>query len=72
MSEIAIYIYIFFLYTYYLLIIVCLFEIIKETFVVDTFLKLDMRWILLCCLALIVTRCDENDHHVRAWKAIYD
>ena len=34
--------------------------------------KLDMWWILLCCLAFIVTRCDENDHHVGVWKACYD
>lgn len=39
---------------------------------VSHFLKLDMCWILLCCLAFIVTLCDENDHHVGARKAIYE
>ena len=50
---------------------VCLFVCLKNE-KVAILLKLDMRWILLCCLALIVTRCDENDHHVSAWKAVYD
>ena len=73
MSEIALYscIYFYCCLVGWLVGCVCLFVCLKNE-KVAIFLKLDMRWILLCCLALIVTRCDENDHHVSAWKAVYD